>query len=96
MPIYHFLYYGYEKTVIDSQVVTPATLLASDGVRVHLVLMERWDVFLTNRPKLPSLPDGVSVTFLPRMPRNILFLNSLLVFFFLLLFLLPLFFGFKS
>ena len=42
MPIYHFLYYGYEKTVIDSQVITPALLLAKEGVSVHLIVMEDW------------------------------------------------------
>lgn len=59
MPIYHFLYYGYEKTVIDSQVITPARLLEKEGISVRHFTVHR-------------------------IPRNFLYLNTVLLFFFFL------------
>jgi hypothetical protein len=82
MPIYHFLYYGYEKTVIDSQVITPALLLGKEGLAVHLIVMEDW-----SKRRLFSLPPfakSLTAIALPRVPRNFLWLNTLMLLFFFL------------
>lgn len=77
--VVHLVYYGYEPTVIDSQVVAPARRLQAEGVDVELVFLEdplpwllgRW------RPRKAELSAaGLRAHFLPRIPRNFLGLNT--------------------
>ncbi|MBV9080360.1 MAG: hypothetical protein JO102_04490 [Elusimicrobia bacterium] len=80
--VHHLAYYGYEKTVIDSQVVTPAVRLASDSVAVRLLFLEDPLPWALRRwvPKAVALENiGLIARFLPRAPRNVLHLNSLQV-----------------
>src|SRR5690606_34961643 len=77
--VYHLAYYGYEQTVIDSQLVTPALRLLQDGVRVHPVFLEDAPAWFSGkwRPYREALAAaGLTSTFLPRVPRNLFGLNT--------------------
>jgi len=77
--VVHLVYYGYEKTVIDSQVVAPALRLAAEGIDVELVFLEDLIPWLRGdwRPRKAELTAaGLRGHFLPRIPRNFLGLNT--------------------
>jgi len=83
---YHLIPFGLEKTVLDSQLVTPALKLQAEGVNVHIILFEDWSfwwgsLFKTKRKLLLKRMKGLKTTVLPRVPRNILFLNTVVLFF---------------
>jgi glycosyltransferase involved in cell wall biosynthesis len=82
----HFVLHGLEKTVVDSQLIVPAVRLNDAGVPVQLVIMEDFGTWL----KLYSRSEadarrhrvkGLKLLTLPRIPRNILYLNTLLLVF---------------
>jgi len=77
--VLYLVYYGFEKTVIESQVITPASKLSGLGVAVHLLFLEDFTdwVLLRWRKKRRSL-RGLPATFLPRIPRNFLYGNTLM------------------
>lgn len=81
--IFHLVYFGYEPTVVDSQVLVPAELLGRDGVTVRIVLFESPGEWLrpwriaAKRRKVAA--RGLDAIFLPRVPRNLFGLNSRLL-----------------
>lgn len=89
-PLYlHFIPHGFEKTVIDSQVVVPALKLKSEGCVVHLVFLEPFfDWLFHSLPwmglDLKGRTCGLSYTCLPRFPRNNFGLNTLMMGFYLM------------
>jgi glycosyltransferase involved in cell wall biosynthesis len=80
----HFIPHGYEKTVIDSQVVVPALKLQSENIPVHLLFLEAPSEFLS-RQSLYRRISGLAHTVLPRAPRNLFWFNTFLVGFFLMI-----------
>jgi len=80
----YFAYYGYERTVIDSQVLVPTGLLRQRGIQVRYVFMESPYNFISYLLKgaiykrYQRLPMG-SYHVLLRIPKNILNINSYLL-----------------
>ena len=80
----YFVYYGYERTVVESQVLVPARLLSRMGQPVRVVFMEspggllRWLV-PAERRRRARMTAGLAVTVLPRVPRNAAGLDTLVV-----------------
>lgn len=79
---FHLAYYGYEQTVIDSQLVAPARRLAAEGISVHPVFLESpasWAGGAWKEKRASLAAQGIPSTFLPRAPRNVLGLNTRLL-----------------
>ncbi len=81
--IIYFVYYGYEKTVIDSQVITPVELLRKQNINIKIVFMESWLSWLIFpfHSQLKKRYETLSGDYLilPRIPRNIFYLNSFIL-----------------
>ncbi|MCB4755590.1 MAG: glycosyltransferase [Elusimicrobia bacterium] len=84
--LYYFVYYGFENTVIESQVITPARKLVHDNFTVTLLFMEDGTNFLRAllawpfRRKRMNVSPSMRAIFLPRVPRNVLWMNTLMAF----------------
>jgi len=81
-----FIYYGFEKTVIEAQVLTPVRLLEESGLHFKLVFMENFKTWLSyllggEEGKRFGRLKEFEFAVLPRIPKNFLWLNSLLVLF---------------
>ncbi len=87
--IVHFIPHGFEKTVIDSQVVVPALKLSASGCPVRLLFLEpffSWCFHLIPGlgKNIKDRTHGLPATSLPRFPRNNFGLNTLMLGFYFL------------
>ena len=80
--VFYLVYYGFEKTVIESQVLVPLSKLKEDGLSPTIVFMEDVSSFFKSGRlrQIASLSSGFRIRILPRVPRNFLWLNSFLLF----------------
>lgn len=80
---YYFAFYGFEDTVIESQVIVPIRRLREKGWDIRLVFMESPFAWirrvLLQRPKYREKLSGVPAIFLPRIPRNIAGMDTALM-----------------
>lgn len=77
MSYYYLVYYGYEKTVIDAQVIAPIRLLKQQGIEAVILFFESWTGWF--RFKKKASLQGLNYRVFPRMPRNFLYLNTVLL-----------------
>lgn len=82
----HFVLHGLEKTVVDSQLIEPALRLKREGILISLLVMEDISIWLgLIRPSARAARErrvrGLELRTLPRIPRNFLGLNTLILFF---------------
>ncbi len=82
---YFLIYYGFEQTVIESQVLTPVSRLKNEGLKITLIFMEsfpKWVSFIfggKDRQRFNTIKNS-PITVFPRIPKNFLLLNSILIF----------------
>ncbi len=79
---FHLAYYGYERTVIDSQVVTPAQRLSQSGIDMRLLFMDAMSGWYSggwNKKQDALAKRGLKSAFLTRLPRNIFGINTFLI-----------------
>jgi len=84
--IYYLVYFGFEQTVIESQVLTPIRELRDEGINISLIFMESISTYIKIKLGFSQVSQykklhPLRYRILPRIPKNFFHLNTFLLFF---------------